>query len=176
MRKPGRRTKNAAIFATVVATALVLPPLLLSLVPLLLGLTCYLVVWIVMWTVGFIWFGMTVDYRNRSRGKAKKKFETVVRYDRPPELVQQIVSSATRDLLRVSPEYNVVEESPGFTAISTPMSLWGWGEEVTIFVEGTSIRVKSECILPLQVIDWGRNRSNVDRACHSLLQASSAAL
>jgi hypothetical protein len=38
-----------------------------------------------------------------------------------------------------------------------------WGERVSIDVRDGKVRVRSECVLPTQCIDWGKNRKNVDR-------------
>ena len=131
------------------------------------------IAWIVMWAVGLIWFSSTVGGdRYRKRGEAgPKMFETVVRYDYPPELLQRIVESATRDLLQENPDYTIVEETPRFVSVETPLNIWSIGESVTMYIEGTSIRVRSECLTG-QLIDWGKNRANVDNVCRNLLQRS----
>jgi hypothetical protein len=45
---------------------------------------------------------------------------------------------------------------------NTGISLWSWGENLDIVVEGPGeLFVRSECSFPTQCFDWGRNRSNV---------------
>jgi hypothetical protein len=48
------------------------------------------------------------------------------------------------------------------------ISFWSWGETLVVNVrsDGT-VFIRSECIFPLQIIDWGKNRQN----CHTLLTA-----
>lgn len=47
------------------------------------------------------------------------------------------------------------------------VSLTSWGEDITVTLhpieEGkTSVVIRSECALPTQVIDWGKNKENVN--------------
>ena len=47
---------------------------------------------------------------------------------------------------------------------STGISLWSWGERITVEVERDGrLFVRSACIFPTQCIDWGRNRKNIER-------------
>jgi hypothetical protein len=49
-------------------------------------------------------------------------------------------------------------------AVRVPWSFWSWGERFLIHVSARStIEVRSECLLPTQCIDWGKNRANVER-------------
>ena len=46
--------------------------------------------------------------------------------------------------------------------VSTGFSWWSWGENVTVFrVAADRISVRSECAMPTQMFDWGRNEANV---------------
>lgn len=51
-------------------------------------------------------------------------------------------------------------------SFSHGISFTSWGESITINVfslqQGTQISIWSECSFPTQLIDWGKNRSNVD--------------
>ena len=47
------------------------------------------------------------------------------------------------------------------------MSFTSWGENITVALspagtDQTSVLVRSECALPTQIFDWGKNRKNVD--------------
>lgn len=43
------------------------------------------------------------------------------------------------------------------------IDIWSWGEEVRIgFLEGGTLRIISKCIFPLQCIDHGQNKKNVE--------------
>lgn len=45
---------------------------------------------------------------------------------------------------------------------NVPLTMRSWGERVRITIEEGSIRIESWCSFPTQVIDWGKNRQNVD--------------
>jgi len=50
------------------------------------------------------------------------------------------------------------------------MSLSSWGEEVTLTaLDPQRLLVRSECALPTQCIDWGRNEKNVRRVVAAVL-------
>ena len=44
---------------------------------------------------------------------------------------------------------------------SVPFNLLSYGEEVEIRFYQDSFDISSKCIFPLQVIDWGKNQSNI---------------
>lgn len=56
---------------------------------------------------------------------------------------------------------------PGVLCASFKTTWRSWGEKVTVHVDqdsdGTLVRIRSACAFPLQVIDWGVNRRNVQR-------------
>jgi hypothetical protein len=56
-----------------------------------------------------------------------------------------------------------IQEARGWTwRTGSSMSLASWGEDISITVTSeTSILVRSQCILPTQCFDWGRNKKNV---------------
>ena len=45
---------------------------------------------------------------------------------------------------------------------NVPLTMRSWGERVRITIEEGSIRIESWCSFPAQVVDWGKNRQNVD--------------
>lgn len=53
--------------------------------------------------------------------------------------------------------------------VAIGLSLSSWGEHVTIniYQDGT-ISIYSECIMPLQCFDWGKNKKNVFRFFNQL--------
>jgi hypothetical protein len=55
----------------------------------------------------------------------------------------------------------------------TGFSVWSYaGERITIQIgEGGDIWVRSECTSPIQCLDWGKNRKNVDRFFNVLSQS-----
>jgi hypothetical protein len=53
--------------------------------------------------------------------------------------------------------------------LSTGLNFWSWGE--TVYVEpqpDSGVRVRSQCALFTQCIDWGRNQRNVRRLAEML--------
>ena len=60
-----------------------------------------------------------------------------------------------------------VDAEGQYAAGAIGWSMRSWGERIQIWVEpappGTILTVESRCKVRTQVIDWGRNRSNVDR-------------
>jgi uncharacterized protein (DUF1499 family) len=63
-----------------------------------------------------------------------------------------------------------------YVAATRKASLSSWGERIQVWVKpesvGTLVTVESRCRLGTQVIDWGRNRRNVNQ----LLKATSERL
>ncbi len=55
---------------------------------------------------------------------------------------------------------------------STGMSFSSYGEDLMIAVmptvKGSAVRIRSECSMPTQVIDYGRNKKNIDRFAQEL--------
>lgn len=48
------------------------------------------------------------------------------------------------------------------------ISFTSWGENITVILtpvgmEQTSVLIRSECALPTQIIDWGKNKKNVEK-------------
>jgi hypothetical protein len=50
----------------------------------------------------------------------------------------------------------------GMLEYNVPLTMRSWGERVRITIEEGSIRIESWCSFPAQVVDWGKNRQNVD--------------
>jgi hypothetical protein len=48
--------------------------------------------------------------------------------------------------------------------VKVSMGLWSWGEKLTINIhENGLIHARSECLLPTQCLDWGKNGRNLKR-------------
>jgi hypothetical protein len=57
----------------------------------------------------------------------------------------------------------------------TGFSFFSWGERIRVVVRGEGrVLVRSECALPTQWIDWGRNEANVERFLRALDRALDA--
>jgi len=54
--------------------------------------------------------------------------------------------------------------------VSAGMRSWGENVQATIGYgpRGAVVTLRSECALPTQVIDWGKNRQNVERIVEAL--------
>ena len=73
---------------------------------------------------------------------------------------------------------SVVGESRVFN-LSSDINLASWGEKITVTVtavdSGVCVDVLSECALPTQIIDWGKNQKNVE-AVFGFLDANAPTL
>lgn len=46
----------------------------------------------------------------------------------------------------------------------SPMNLSSWGENFSVrLLNNEEVEIKSQCRLPTQIVDWGRNKKNVNR-------------
>ena len=55
--------------------------------------------------------------------------------------------------------------SDGNIFLKAQLNAWSWGEsiKITLNKEGdNSINILSKCTFPLQILDWGKNKKNVD--------------
>ena len=81
--------------------------------------------------------------------------------------------SGTRaDIVRASQEvaaqcgFKVQEASPdgGSIRARAGFSFRSWGENISVHVDDAgAVQVTSECLLPTQFVDYGKNKSNVNR-------------
>lgn len=61
------------------------------------------------------------------------------------------------EIVSISERYGLITAKAGF-------SFWSWGETITVSLSRSGeILVKSECVLPTQVISWGKNEANVNK-------------
>lgn len=55
---------------------------------------------------------------------------------------------------------------------SVPVGWRSWGENVSATVgfgpQGAVVTLRSECAMPTQLVDWGKNRKNVERIVEAL--------
>jgi hypothetical protein len=62
--------------------------------------------------------------------------------------------------------FKVSEANPdgGWVKARAGFSLRSWGENITISVDdGGGLQVTSQCLMPTQIVDYGKNKSNVNR-------------
>lgn len=73
------------------------------------------------------------------------------------------VRKASREALTAL-SWRLREDTNDKVVASTSTSFWSWGEKVFVrYSADGSVSVRSECILPTQFFDWGKNRANVDK-------------
>ena len=61
-------------------------------------------------------------------------------------------------------DYKIIKQAPDSLEASASANFFSWGEVVTVsFITDEVINIKSQCKLPTQVFDWGKNRKNVKK-------------
>jgi hypothetical protein len=66
----------------------------------------------------------------------------------------------------------VWDESATALTASTNVSLWSWGERITVEFHSRGASITSRCALFTQCVDWGKNRQNVHRVLSAIEQAA----
>ncbi len=69
--------------------------------------------------------------------------------------------------LKLTADFNRQTPQGGMYHFKRGITLTTWGEEITVTLMpidtfNCNVEVKSECRMPTQVVDWGKNRSNVE--------------
>ena len=54
-------------------------------------------------------------------------------------------------------------EGPGRITASVPVNFFSWGETFTVTFYQDYFCVESKCAFVLQIFDWGKNKSNVQK-------------
>ena len=86
-------------------------------------------------------------------------FSRVEQFDIDPVLLRKLVLDA---FARLEWKYDVLDD--GTAVARVPMNANSWGEKVIVSVdEDASVRVRSACVWPLQLVDFWANRRNVDQ-------------
>lgn len=66
-------------------------------------------------------------------------------------------------------EIKSFDKDLGLIQAKTKISLWSWSENIEVRIQDDGhVKVKSECSLPSQFIDWGKNKRNVKQIFESL--------
>lgn len=96
-----------------------------------------------------------------SRSGLTSTFEDTRPLEAPREVIFRfalIAAEECRFKVRIS------NQKVGFIRLRTRTSFWSWGEYVDIKItEAGVVRIKSRCVLPTQLVSWGKNRGNVQR-------------
>lgn len=81
----------------------------------------------------------------------------------PPEQV----AAQAQQVLAALPKGRNVWVNPPLVGADTGMGAFSWGEKLQVHLAqiqgGTHARVTSECVFPLQLVDYGKNRKNVEQ-------------
>lgn len=81
----------------------------------------------------------------------------------PPDQVAQRVCQVVAAL----PKAAGVTLNPPYVTASIGTGLWSWGEKILVQLSevpgGAAVRIRSECVFPLQLVDYGKNRRNVEQ-------------
>lgn len=63
------------------------------------------------------------------------------------------------------PGVDGVHTQPGVLSATANVNWRSWGEKITVRISeaqgGTNVSIRSACAFPLQLLDWGKNKSNV---------------
>jgi hypothetical protein len=96
------------------------------------------------------------------------KHERIVTLRLPESEMSNCLRDAAERLTREG--WKLTSQSDGSYAFTVGTGLLSWGEKGTIYPDRNRVVVRSECSFPLQLIDWGKNRSNTEKV-ERLLQA-----
>jgi hypothetical protein len=67
---------------------------------------------------------------------------------------------------------NQVDINSGLIQAKTKFNMRSFSEGITIGInENGSVRIKSECLVPIQILDWGKNKGNVNNIFNKLTAA-----
>lgn len=76
------------------------------------------------------------------------------------------------EVLQTLPRTSVQGVGAGVVQASVGTGLASWGEDLTVHLTqvpgGTGVHIRSQCSFPLQLIDWGKNKRNVELVAQGL--------
>ena len=96
-------------------------------------------------------------------------------YEGSVEAVQQAVERALAD-----ERMKVQSSNPGRIEAGANISIWSWGENVTVDLASASpsstiVTVTSASKIPITLFDWGKNKANIKKVFGRLDASLSAA-
>lgn len=59
--------------------------------------------------------------------------------------------------------WDFTPEDPNHFRATVPVNMASWGETLTVGLAAGQVTVRSACTMPFQLIDWGKNRQNVEQ-------------
>jgi hypothetical protein len=110
-------------------------------------------------------FGFYIEeFFLNGEGNMAANAEKMVYIDLPFEQVYLVLGTA---LTNMGAKIKSADQTSGVLTASRGASLSSWGETITISPyrtpRGCSLKIKSECSLPTQIFDWGKNSENINR-------------
>jgi len=98
-------------------------------------------------------------------------YESLLFCDYPTETIRNLITVAVTNLRKKRPWFRFdTEVKDGVTLRTGRARLFG-GERIGIIAEEKSVRIISECVWPTRIIDWGKNRENVEAVRQALKDA-----
>ena len=87
------------------------------------------------------------------------KFEDSRKYNLgKSQLIENVKTALKKCKFRIKH----IDEDGGLIRAKSRLSFWSWTEKIDVKIEDNgTVRMKSECSLPTQIIDWGKNKRNV---------------
>ena len=86
------------------------------------------------------------------------------RFEADSTIMRQLVSEA---FARAGWRYEV--ESQWTLIAKIPMGIWSYGERLTVSIhQDGRLEMKSKCVVPIQIFDWGKNERNIDKFFRNL--------
>ena len=90
-------------------------------------------------------------------------YESTIFGDLPQEALSNIIRETAKAVADYDRRIRIEHEGPERAVLRVCFNLSSWGERITLTLEQRSIRIVSKSTLPGQIIDWGKNRRNVER-------------
>lgn len=125
--------------------------------------TIYGLAFIMLLVVIIIWRGIV------KKKKVTAHYQESRKYDKPVQELIELVGKALEDINAKKIAYN---SSTSVFSAKLEGSIWSWSEILEINLESseheTTVAFSSQCSLPSQILDWGKNRRNSKRFFNKL--------
>lgn len=84
----------------------------------------------------------------------------------------QVFQASGQALFMAGAKVNSADYNTGVYTASFGVGMRSWGENMTVFIGrteiGCSLNIRSECINPIQLMDWGKNNQNIQTLTREL--------
>jgi hypothetical protein len=98
-------------------------------------------------------------------------YESLLFCDYPTETLRSLITVAATTLRKKCPWFRFDSEVKDGVVLRTGRAWLFGGERISIIAEEKSVRIISECVFPTRIIDWGKNRGNVEAVRQALKDA-----